>query len=269
MAAKVTNVVYAVLSLLLVVAAVLALVSGSQRSTSNRLLAAGLVATFALDIVATMVTAGLLGNDMRLYVAPFAFIFGCAGLLHPSVVFLTSRPSDPTLMRRLTSRRIMTLALALITPPTLIVIGLARGDASDLVLPGIASLALAPLVVTRLGRLVRQNEELAALESSLRAVGERLVSAETTDDVARIITIGAEQVLRRGFITGGLVLDPRSDDGLERAVGLSEQVSGTPGRPRGTPAAVERNADDAACAGRGRSTRWPGWWWSRARSSLR
>jgi diguanylate cyclase (GGDEF)-like protein/PAS domain S-box-containing protein len=209
-AAKATNVVYAVLSLLLVVAAVLALVSGSQRSTSNRLLAAGLVSTFALDVVATLVTAGRLGNDARLYVAPFAFIFGCAGLLHPSVVLLTTRPSDPTLLRRLTSRRIIALAMALVTPPALIAIGLLSGNASTLVLPGIASLALAPLVVTRLGRLVRQNEERAATEASLRAVGERLVSAETTEDVARIITVGAEQVLQRSFLGGGLVLDPLS-----------------------------------------------------------
>lgn len=206
--AKVANVVYAVLSLAMVVAAILALVSGSQRSTSNRLLAAGLISTFALDVAATLATAGFVDADLRLYIAPFTFVLGCAGLLHPSVVLLTSRPSDPTLLRRLTSRRIITLALALITPPTLIVWGLVSGDASDLALPGIAALALAPLVVTRLGRLVRQNEELAALEASLRAVGERLVSSETTDDVARIITVGAEQVLERSFVDGGLVLDP-------------------------------------------------------------
>jgi len=224
MAAKVTNVAYAMFSLLLVVVAILALVSGSQRSTSNRLLAAGLIATFALDVAATLATAGFISPDLRLYISPFAFIFGCAGLLHPSVVLLTSRPSDPTLMRRLTSRRIVALALALITPPSLIVIGLVRGDASSLVLPGIASLALAPLVVTRLGRLVRQNEELAALETSLRAVGERLVSAETTDDVARIITVGAEQVLRRGYVSGGLVLDPLSLDAIDRSAGLESAV---------------------------------------------
>ncbi|MHB1139144.1 MAG: hypothetical protein ACYC2O_09330, partial [Microthrixaceae bacterium] len=57
-AQRITNVVYAGFSLLLVVAAVLALVSGAERSTSNRFLAAGLLSTFALDLVATLVTAG-------------------------------------------------------------------------------------------------------------------------------------------------------------------------------------------------------------------
>ncbi len=207
-AQQITNIVYAGFSLLLVVAAVLALVSGSQRSTSNRFLAAGLLATFALDLVATLVTAGRLAEDARLYVAPFAFIFGTAGLLHPSVRMLTSRPSDPTLLRRLTSKRIGVLALALIAPPVLLVVGLARHDTVSLVLPAVASLALAPLVVTRLGRLVRQNEELAALEATLRGVGERLVSAETTEDVVRVVTVGAEQVLGTNLISAGLVTDP-------------------------------------------------------------
>jgi len=205
---KVTNIVFAGFSLLLVVAAVLALVSGSQRSTSNRFLAAGLLSTFALDLVATLVTAGHLDGDARLYVAPFAFVFGTAGLLHPSVTQLTTRPSDPTLLRRLTSRRIGILALALISPPILLVIGVIRHDNVSLVLPAVASLALAPLVVTRLGRLVRQNEELAALEATLRGVGERLVSAETTEDVVRVVTVGAEQVLGTNFVSAGLVTEP-------------------------------------------------------------
>lgn len=222
---KVTNVVYSVLSLLMVVSAILALVSGSQRSTSNRFLALGLIATFALDVVATLVTAGSLSESTRLYLAPFAFVLGTAGLLHPSVRLLVSRPSDPGLMRRLTTRRIATLALALLTPPVLLLVALVSGESDRLVLPAIASLALAPLVVTRMGRLVRQNEELAALEASLRSVGERLVSAETTDDVARIITVGAEQVLGAHFVAGGLVVDPFSGGAPERAAEVAEVVA--------------------------------------------
>ena len=54
----------------------------------------------------------------------------------------------------------------------------------------------APLVMVRLGRLVGQNEMLAALEATLRSVGERLVAAgRPEEDVVRIITVGLEQVL--------------------------------------------------------------------------
>ncbi|MEX0767563.1 MAG: hypothetical protein WD029_03735, partial [Microthrixaceae bacterium] len=204
---KVTNLIYAALSLLLVVAALLALVSGAQRSLSNRLLAAGLVTTFALDLVATLVTAGYLPSDARLYVAPFAFMFGVAGLLHPSVIMLTSPPSDPALQRRLTNKRIGILALALLTPPLLILTELLVGSSEGMALPAVAALALAPLVVTRLGRLVRQNEQLAETEESLRYVGERLVSAESAADIVRIITIGAEQLLNKNFIYAQLLTE--------------------------------------------------------------
>jgi len=207
---KITNLIYAGLSLLLVVAALLALVSGAQRSVSNRLLAAGLATTFALDLVATLVTAGYLASDARLYVAPFAFMFGVAGLLHPSVVMLTSPPSDAALQRRLTNKRIGILALASLTPPALILAALVFGNSHGMALPAVASLALAPLVVTRLGRLVRQNEELAETEESLRYIGERLVSAETIDDITRIITVGAEQVLNKNFLYSQLLTELNS-----------------------------------------------------------
>jgi len=229
---KVTNLVYAALSLLLVVAALLALVSGAQRSVSNRLLAAGLVSTFALDLVATLVTAGRLGSEARLFIAPFAFMFGVAGLLHPSVVLLISRPSDPTLMRRLTNRRIGILALALLTPPVLILFALLRDNSAGLALPALASLALAPLVVTRLGRLVRQNEELAETEESLRFVGERLVSAETTDDIVRIITLGSEHVLGKNFVQAQLLTQssqepvvPAGDYSAEAALAIQAALT--------------------------------------------
>jgi len=100
------------------------------------------------------------------------------------------------------------------------VVGLIRDDTVGLTLPALASLALAPLVVTRLGRLVRQNEELAALEATLRGVGERLVSAETTEDVVRVVTVGAEQVLGTNFISGGLVDDPLDANGRRIAGSL-------------------------------------------------
>jgi diguanylate cyclase (GGDEF)-like protein/PAS domain S-box-containing protein len=205
---RMTNILYAAFSLMLIIAAILALVSGSHRSTSNRFLAAGLCCTFVLDVVATSVTAGNLPEQARLYVAPFVFVFGAVGLLHPSVTLLTKRPSDPTMLRRLTSRRILILAIALLTPPVVLVIGLVRSDSGTLGLATAASLTLAPLVVTRLGRLVRANEDLAALEASLRSVGERLVSSETAQEVASVVTVGAEQTLGSNFHAGALVLEP-------------------------------------------------------------
>ena len=206
------NVVYAGFSTLLVMAAVLALVAGGNRSTSNRLLAAGLFATVVLDVVATLITAHRIPDEVRLYVAPFVFIFGGAGLLHPSVVSLLERPVDPALLRRITTKRIGVLAVALLAAPALMITALAQGGGADLWLPAVGALALAPLVVVRLGGLVRQNEKLAAMETTLRSVGERLVAAETSDDVARIITVGLEQVLGDRLVQGALVMTSDRDD---------------------------------------------------------
>lgn len=210
------NIVYAGFSSLLVMSAVLALVAGGNRSTSNRLLAAGLCSTVLLDITATLVTADRIPGTLRLYIAPLVFIFGGAGLIHPSVGSLLERPLDPALQRRLTTKRIGVLAVALVSAPLLLILALLDGAANTW-LPAIGSLALAPLVVVRLGGLVRQNEALAAQESTLRSVGERLVSAETEDDVARVITVGLEHLLKDGLIDGGLILRPwPQNDGNDR-----------------------------------------------------
>ncbi len=222
--ALVLNLTYSITSLLLVVIAIFALVAGGHRSPSNRILAAALFATVAIDVTATLAISGAAPEALRTMLAPLALILGTAGVLHPSVVLLTSRPTDPSQLRRLTRKRIGVLGLALLTCPTLLFVLILMGSWNRTLLPAAAAVALTPLVVTRLGRLVRQNEELASLESSLRAVGERLVSAETTDDVARIITVGAEQVLRRGFMGGGLLLDPMSDDAPDRAGELRDLV---------------------------------------------
>lgn len=219
-AALAVNLAYSTMSIVLVGAAVFALVAGGHRSPSNRLLAAAFVLVVALDQVATLVTAGVLPEQIRLLVAPLPLILGTAGLLHPSVVLLTSRPSDPAQLRVLTRKRVGVLALALLTSPTLLLMLAALGQDRRMWLPAAASLALAPVVVLRLGRLVRQNEILAAQESILRSVGERLVAAETEEDVGRIITVGLEQVLHGNFRDGGLILNPLDESALSRAGGL-------------------------------------------------
>ncbi|MFN7148906.1 MAG: hypothetical protein ACK4V6_05435, partial [Microthrixaceae bacterium] len=202
------NLGYATGSLMLVGIAILALVAGGHRSASNRILAGALFATVAIDAMTTLVLADAMPEWIRTAAAPLGIMLGTAGLLHPSVVLLTSRPTDVSQLRRLTRKRIAVLGLALIACPVLLFALILTDSWDRTLLPAAAALALAPLVVVRLARLVRQNEELATLEAGLRAVGERLVSAETTDDVARIITVGSEQVLQDKFLGGGLVLDP-------------------------------------------------------------
>jgi diguanylate cyclase (GGDEF)-like protein/PAS domain S-box-containing protein len=212
------NLAYAMGSLALIVMAVFALVAGGHRSVSNRILAGALFMTVLIDSMTTLVLAGAIPEIVRTFIAPMGLMLGTAGLLHPSVVLIASRPSDPSQLRRLTRKRIGVLGLALITCPLLLLFLLFRdGEVGLALLPAIASVALAPLVVIRLGRLVRQNELLAAQESTLRSVGERLVAAETEEDVGRIITVGLEQVLNGNFLDGGLLFDPLGNEAWRQA----------------------------------------------------
>ena len=226
-AAKATNTIFGVLALAMVAAAVLALVAGSRPSASNRLLAAGLVVTFAMDALATTASVRDVPLELLDYLSWVILVLGGSGLLHPTVCQLLDRPTDLRSDRQLSRRRISVLALALLTAPVLMLgTALANDMGGWSLLPPLAALALTPLVVTRLGRLVRQNEELATLESSLRGVGELLVSAESTSDVEQIITSGAEQVLADAFRGAGLVVAPQREDSGQRAGDLSPLLHG-------------------------------------------
>jgi diguanylate cyclase (GGDEF)-like protein/PAS domain S-box-containing protein len=218
--AKFVQIVYSVLGILVFIAAVMTLVAGGQRSVSNRLLAMALIATFLIDNFGTYLTATGRDEALILYLAPLIYVFGGAGLIHPSIAQLTSRPTDQGALRRLSNKRIGVMATALIGPPALI-LGYTLTESYDqLLLPAAGSLALAPLVVVRLARLVQDRERLATQEAALRGVGERLVAAETSDDVARIITVGTEQLLGTNFIDGGLVVDPFGQELQDVSPGL-------------------------------------------------
>ena len=222
--AKFVQIIYSVLGILVFIAAVMTLVAGGQRSVSNRLLAMALITTFLMDNFGTYLTATGRDELMILYLAPLIYVLGGAGLIHPSIAQLTSRPTDQGALRRLSNKRIGVMATALIGPPALILGYTLTQSYDQLLLPAAGSLALAPLVVVRLARLVQDRERLAAQEAALRSVGERLVAAETSDDVARIITVGTEQLLGTNFVDGGVVLDPFGQDLHELSEGLRAAV---------------------------------------------
>lgn len=223
LAAKLTQSVYAMWSILIFMAATMTLVAGGHRSVSNRLLAAALVATFVVDNWGTYLSATG-GDELRiLSIAPFIYVFGGAGLLHPSLDLLTSRPPESTIRRSLTNKRIGVMTAALLAPPTLLVGLLFASTDHRLLLPAFGTLALAPLVLVRLGRLVRDRERLARQEASLRSVGERLVASETAEDVSRVIAVGAEQLLGSNALETAFMLDPlttrsRQEGEVERLV---------------------------------------------------
>jgi len=232
--AAIVNLAYNSVVWLLAIIGIFALVAGSKPSTSNRLLAAALIAVFASEVIATLVSAHILPESVQFLMSPIALILGACGILHPSIVDVAEPPVDNNRYRRLTRRRVAVLAVALLTPPVLMTwITLDFGFGGAAMLPAVTSLVLAPLVVTRLGRLVRQNERMASQEAALRSVGERLVGAETEEDVRRVISVGLEQVLGTRLIEGMLFslsekLPGANDDDLSVAVAHAVAQIGAP-----------------------------------------
>ena len=206
------QVIYGVVGALVFMAAVMTLIAGGHRFAANRLLSATLVATFFVDNYGTYLTATGGNEELLLQIAPLIYLFGGGGLLHPSIAQLNERPTTLEAQRSLSSKRIAVMAAALIGPPAMLLAFAITESYDRLLLPAAGSLALAPLVVLRLGRLVRDRERLAATEATLRGVGERLVSAETAERVVQVISSGAEEMLDGTLLDGALVTEPDEPD---------------------------------------------------------
>lgn len=202
-------VVFSLMSLALVLAAVLALVAGSVPSTSNRLLAAGLTVSFVTDVAATLSVGGET-DERYVYVGMMLILaLGGSGLLHPSVSGLLDRATGSMLQRQLSTRRISVLTFALITPPCLMLwLSVTNAPTLDRRITAFAAVLLAPLVLLRLGRLVRQNERLASQEGTLRTAGESLVEAETDQDVAVVLNSASQHLFGSALLDAGLVMAP-------------------------------------------------------------
>ncbi|MCZ7627658.1 MAG: hypothetical protein M5U19_00455 [Microthrixaceae bacterium] len=211
-AARSGVVVFSLMSLALVLAAVLALVAGSGSSTSNRLLAAGLVVSFITDVVATLNVAGDIEQRYVDIGTTLIIVLGGFRSAASQCPWVARPGTGSTLRRRLSARRISVLTFALITPPCL-TIWLLATDASELqrTISALAAIVLAPLVLLRLGRLVHQNERLASQEGALRVAGEQLVESESDDDVAVVVEHATQSLL------GSTLLDGAAGDGSVRS----------------------------------------------------
>ncbi|MBM3661484.1 MAG: EAL domain-containing protein [Actinobacteria bacterium] len=190
----VLNIVYSILSIVLVASAIGISIAGGHRSTSNRFLAGSLTGIVLLDLTAALVTTGQVPAQLRLLPAAAVFVLGAAGLIHPSVSSLLRRPSSRAHLRRLTYTRIVVLGLALVVPPALIAVTVLDGGRVTLWLPLIGAFLLTPMVVVRLGRLVQRNALVADIESAVRSLSEDLVSAASVDEIGAIAARGVTAV---------------------------------------------------------------------------
>ncbi|MEZ5310959.1 MAG: EAL domain-containing protein [Microthrixaceae bacterium] len=217
LADKVVHTTYGILGLGMLMAAVVLLIAGSHHSVSNRLLGGALVLVFLMDNIGTTMTVLNRDETIVLYLAPFIYVLAGAGLLHPSVSLLTSRPTDLTALRGISNKRIGVMALTLIGPPALTVSFLVTDNKVKVLPLAVGTLLVAPLVLLRLARLVRDRETYAEQESILRSVSEALVVTSSPDDIVDSVTRGATLLLDQNLVDISVEipakrLDRRTDD---------------------------------------------------------
>lgn len=220
---KLLQTVYAGMGLTLFMSAVCLLVAGSHKSTSNRLLGSALALVFVMDNLGTAMTVTGGDESIVLYIAPALYVLGIAGLLHPSASLIMGRPTDLQAQRGISNKRIGVMALTLVTPPALAFLFILGRGYDDVLPPAFGTLLLAPLVLVRLARLVRDREQFAEQESILRQVSEELVEARAVEDISGSVNRGATLLLGPALLELDLQIPARS---LETAIGGDQGTIG-------------------------------------------
>lgn len=184
---------YSVITIALVVATALLAVGPGKRNPSYYLLASSMFVLFVIDTGAILKDMGVEQAGWVIsYVFPIAFITYAAGVLHPDVRRLTDRPElqEPILTRR----RIAISVAAVLVVPLLLFVEVTREHNLEIVLTSVGSAVVALLVLARMTDLVRANERSVSRERIRSATAERLVSAATSDEIAKAVLSGVMRV---------------------------------------------------------------------------
>jgi len=189
--ARVANVVFVTLSLVIVAVTARLAVGPGARTPSYYLLAAAVGLLLLVDLVATLESTGQISGDwFVLLAAPIYVVMGGAAL-HPS----HSHIADPVEQDiALTWRRIALLAAALLVAPAVLVSQVGRGREIDLPVVVTGSVLLSILVLVRLSSLVWARERAASQERSLRRTGTELVAARSSQETNETILAAVTEI---------------------------------------------------------------------------
>ena len=212
---------YSAITIALVVATALLAVGPGKRNPSYYLLAFSMFVLFVIDTGAILHDMGVeQAGWVTSYVFPVAFIAYAAGVLHPEVRRLTDRPElqEPVLTRR----RIAISVAAVLVVPLLLFIEVRAEHDLEIVLTSVGSAIVALLVLARMTDLVRANERSVSRERIRAATAERLVSATTSDEIAKAVLSGVMRVASKSRASRGAVL-------LDGVAGLEVTAASEPG----------------------------------------
>ena len=203
------------------------LVPRGGKSTSLKLLTAGIVGMLVSDVLYGLIQlhgTWHIGTPVDLGWAAFYTAWGAAAL-HPSMVELTRPvPYQPT---HITRGRIALLALASLIAPGVLLLEVSQGDSSHAGVIAGFSAVLFLLVLARLSGVVLEHRRALDRERMLRAAGTALTSAVTVDQVARAV---------RRAVTTLMPAAPHHVTTLALGEGhdpAAETLPALPGRPAG------------------------------------
>ncbi|HUZ81296.1 MAG TPA: diguanylate cyclase, partial [Gaiellaceae bacterium] len=108
------------------------------------------------------------------------YVLWGAAALHPSMTTV-SQAAAP--MRRLTRARILTIAVAALIAPLIIVVKAPGGPGSDTVIAGVAAIVLFMLVIVRMVGLARGEEAAGERERTMRRAADAFVTATSLPEI--------------------------------------------------------------------------------------
>ena len=194
LATKLVSILYPLQDLLLLGVVARLATGGGRPSATFRLLGLAVVALLLTDaIYGWLQLHGIFETGGWLDAGWMAFyaLLGSAAL-HPSMRQLTEPVAN--LEARLTRKRLVVLAGAMVAAPGVIATRALLAQSTDQLALAGASVVLCALVMTRMAGIVRRHESAARRETALRHAGEALVGAGDAERIAEIALAAARQV---------------------------------------------------------------------------
>jgi diguanylate cyclase (GGDEF)-like protein/PAS domain S-box-containing protein len=208
---KLVAIAYPLSDILILGIAVRLAVGSGRRSVSYYMMIGALVAVLAADSAyGWSLLHGVLGLGNLLDAGWIAahLLFGAAAL-HPSMTTV-SQPAEPKL--RLTRGRILTIAVATLIAPVVVVISAARNPGSDTIIAGGAAIVLFVLVVVRMVGLARMQEAAGERERAMRLAAEALVAATGQEEIVRAAEEAARLFAGAAAMPTVLLIEERGGD---------------------------------------------------------
>jgi diguanylate cyclase (GGDEF)-like protein/PAS domain S-box-containing protein len=181
---KLVAIAYPLSDILILGIAVRLVVGSGRRSAAYYMVIGALTVVLVADSAyGWSLLHGVLGIGTLLNAGWIAahLLFGAAAL-HPSMTTV-SQAAEPRL--RLTRGRILTIAVAALIAPAVIVVDAAGSSSSDTVIAGAVAIVLFALVIVRMIGLARAQEAAGERERGMRLTAEALVAATSRAEIVR------------------------------------------------------------------------------------